>query len=180
VKSARIQNERVARAGSVISKELPGIRCRNIDLSLSPDRSNPPAKSFRNPHLIHISHRRIPRFRTAGLIFRSARVSDFFSRIKLRKKGAYLNHGGAGGSACSWQNAREASKAKLALLGRSEFPPESEWQRLAEDSTTAKSLRQKLQSSSNSARSVRGYRLVCRRCLVRQHPASCINCGISL
>jgi len=130
----------------VISKELPGIRCRNIDLSLSQDPLESARQIIQESASSSISP--IVAYRDSGRwieSFESASISDSSAGIKLREKGAYLITGGAGGIGLLLaERLAKQCKAKLALLGRSEFPPESEWQRLAEDSTTAKSLRQKL------------------------------------
>ena len=140
--------ERAALLGPVrvISKELPGIRCRNIDLSLSQDPLESARQIIQESASSSISP--IVAYRDSGRwieSFESASISDSSAGIKLREKGAYLITGGAGGIGLLLaERLAKQCKAKLALLGRSEFPPESEWQRLAEDSTTAKSLRQKL------------------------------------
>ena len=140
--------ERAALIGPVrvISKELPGIRCRNIDFSLSQDPLEAAQQIIQESGSSSgspvVAYRDSVRWVES---FESASIPDSSSGIKLREKGAYLITGGAGGIGLLLaERIAKQCKAKLVLLGRSEFPPESEWQRLAEDGTTTKSLRQKL------------------------------------
>jgi len=140
--------ERAALLGPVriISKELPGIRCRNIDFSPSQDPLEAARQIIQESASSSVSP--VVAYRDSGRwieSFESASIPDSSSGIRLREKGTYLITGGAGGIGLLLaERLAKQYKAKLALLGRSEFPPESEWQRLAEDSTSTKSLRQKL------------------------------------
>ena len=130
----------------VISKELPGIRCRNVDLSRSPN----PIEAARQiiTEAATSSTAPVVAFRDSGRwieSFESAPVADSASGIKLREKGTYLITGGVGGIGLLLaERLAKQCKANLVLLTRSGFPPEPDWKRLAEDNGTAKLLRQKI------------------------------------
>jgi acyl transferase domain-containing protein/thioesterase domain-containing protein len=140
--------ERAALLGPVrvISKELPGIRCRNIDLARSYNAAEAAPQIVEEAASASVSP--VVAYRDSGRwieSFQSAATSDSASGIKLREKGVYLITGGVGGiGLLVAERLAKQCKANLVLLGRSKFPPESDWKRLAEDSSTAKPLRQKL------------------------------------
>ncbi len=119
----------------VIPQEYPNIACQSLDLII-PDSRRPIDESLIDRLVVefhaNVSDERAGAYRGNhrwALRYEQAFSEDFEqSPIRLRQGGVYLITGGLGkiGLTIAEHLARTA-QAKLALIGRSDFPPRNEW-----------------------------------------------------
>jgi phthiocerol/phenolphthiocerol synthesis type-I polyketide synthase E len=135
----------------VLPKELPGLRCRGIDIAAPRDQaeaealgglllveilaaSEPPVIAYRG------GHRWLPEFMPLPLTSAAPPLH------RLRPRGSYLITGGLGGVGLTLaEELARAAQARLTLLGRTPLPPRDEWDhrltRHGEDDPASRRLR---------------------------------------
>lgn len=127
-------------ACKVIPQENPGISCRSLDFAVPRDHNG--AHTQLIEQILH-EIKADPCDRVVAYRGRQRWIQDFEpvrvekgagTDLRLKDGGVYLIIGGLGsvGFALSQHLARNF-KVKLALLGRSHFPPREEWPRLLEE-----------------------------------------------
>lgn len=135
----------------VIPKELPGIRCRPIDVDFESGRKGECASQIIAEMNLRrsddtVAYRGGRRFVE---IVEHMRLPDMPGRQKVLRGGAYLITGGLGGLglAVAEYLAREYG-ARLVLVSRSAVQPEAEWRTLLQDSRLSEEESKKLQKLS--------------------------------
>ncbi len=144
----------------VIPQEYPTITCRNIDIVLPPLKT-PQLKNvakqllaefvWRSPEAV-IAYRGLDRW---AQTFEPVRLEEQLERTRqlLREKGIYVITGGLGGVGLELaEYLAQTVQARLALIGRSPFPVEAEWEEWlathAEENDVSRKIR-KLQALKN-------------------------------
>ena len=153
----RVANERVhcpERAvlfgpARVIPRELPGIRCRTLDIEADRARLAQSAAQILTEMNAPIQAETVAFRGDQRWVesFEETRLDDLSARLRLQENGVYLVTGGLGGIglvvACSL--AKEY-RARLILIGRSTIPEESKWESLLKDGGLKEGELQKLRS----------------------------------
>ncbi len=142
----------VASLGDVLGVELRGLRRQVIDfdgdlasdevLSLLAGQVTGEIRAQGEDDLVAFRGRArwVPSWESLPLA--SAEVG----RAKLRQGGAYILTGGVGGIGLVLaEHLAKTAEAHLVLVGRSAFPPPTEWQALADGAQTDPAMRQKVQ-----------------------------------
>lgn len=124
----------------VISKELPNIVCRAIDIDFDLSRSHEQAMELlKEMGALHagapVAWRNGERFVET---VEPCDLSSVSERHRIERGGVYLITGGLGGLglAVAEHLAREF-KARLVLIGRSSVPPEARWEAMIDDSSAS-------------------------------------------
>jgi acyl transferase domain-containing protein len=120
----------------VIPKEYPNIACRSIDVSLAGMKSGEEARLLEQVvrELVSdagdalVAYRANQRWVEAFEPVRLEATSG--AQTRLRQEGVYLITGGLGGIGMEMaEHLAQTLRARLALIGRSEFPAKDEWLR---------------------------------------------------
>ncbi|MDB9527410.1 SDR family NAD(P)-dependent oxidoreductase [Oscillatoria sp. CS-180] len=138
---------------TVIPQEYPNLSCCSIDLALSKrgKMTHPDWVDVVLAEVIQAEPARMVAYRTGQRwlpLYESQRLEvDTASSIALKPKGLYMITGGLGGLGLAIaHDLAQRVQAKLVLIGRSPFPPASEWdywlQEQGEDNRTSQKIRQ--------------------------------------
>jgi acyl transferase domain-containing protein/thioesterase domain-containing protein/acyl carrier protein len=133
----------------VISKELPGIHCRTIDLDLNPTQASAAASAA-----LVLAELNAPSQHTTIAYREGQRYIETLDDLdlaglpeqkRLTPRGVYLITGGLGGLGLVLaEHLGRELNARLILVSRSPVPPESDWESAVDDSSLSESTRDRL------------------------------------